>query len=745
MLFPNGEKPVTITLYRDCPFDNKYTDHFFKIGANIADANGGTYSPSISMKTFLSTKKNTVDMYPHVSLTGNYNFNYGNGLITSVVLEVSSDYTDANYMLVETGTSGEEKYFFITNALISNASSSGVTVRFDLELDVIATYGYKVVDDLSKNEIPVLTERKHCQRYAYKMTDIGGGDYECESTTKPYCCDLVSDEPINDNIKPTLVKDIIRYKNIVKKYVSSVESDDDSISDVLWAYVTFTGSLQSVNYSDEKYALLFRGSTGSTGVTADNNNVPAIGRVACIPLVYKLILNVKTLTTPEVVTTYTIYPYDVLSKIYDDASVQDIRISPYSPFSYYDTAYKENISFDSETQILTISAGAYTWSTSQTTIPAFRIGDTYFSNDTTGLNKGNLIIVHDVLFPHFSNVKSLFTYPNEINEHALRKYENEPKCLMPPYMKYVIKSQYTDGVEIYPQLQLAYSTTNGNQFLGSFNTQIKTYTVPYSLDTAISTFLEYDATYNVSEKYASINYGLVSSPNYTLPTGSDALKNFNETQKNQFVTGKIAQGVKSAVSTLLGVGAIALGHPLMGVGMIASGGIGGGTAIADSVSKIADLKNTPDSISTMGSNYWHDACVDWSSKLKPYIVVYECTPMEKEMFLDFFYDYGYKVQRCCYFNNQINLLPFSYDGMEMYYKDKEWVDTRLFTRRTFNYIKLGEDISNKIRSVPPIVKKKISNIFQNGIKLWTFFLEPSITSTLIEDYLFKNTYENREI
>ena len=108
------------------------------------------------------------------------------------------------------------------------------------------------------------------------------------------------------------------------------------------------------------------------------------------------------------------------------------------------------------------------------------------------------------------------------------------------------------------------------------------------------------------------------------------------------------------------------------------------------------------------------------------------------LFLDYFYNYGYAVNRSCFFNSELGAVD---------YTDTNWVDTRLFTRNNFNYIKLSEDITNKIDSsvIPYIAKEKIGKIFMNGITLWTFFDKNIYDFSTIKVYLLKEKYENVEI
>ena len=93
---------------------------------------------------------------------------------------------------------------------------------------------------------------------------------------------------------------------------------------------------------------------------------------------------------------------------------------------------------------------------------------------------------------------------------------------------------------------------------------------------------------------------------------------------------------------------------------------------------------------------------------------------------------------------------------ELKYSDADKkVDTDLFTRDIFNYIKLNDDITNKIKSnIPIIAKQKLSSIFNNGITLWSFFgkddlwTDVVVTTNIdykIDNWFMKHDLDNSEV
>ena len=252
-----------------------------------------------------------------------------------------------------------------------------------------------------------------------------------------------------------------------------------------------------------------------------------------------------------------------------------------------------------------------------------------------------------------------------------------------------------------------------------------------------------------------------SSVNYIFPCGENALDVFNSTSAQAFYQSKTASGITAGLTIAGGVGSIGLGiagaigsmgmSTPMSAGLIATGAgaIASGTAslvntYKSTNAKIEDLKNTPDSINISGSNFVTDDCIGklGTTNCLPYVVVYEVSSVTKQNADEYFYRYGYQVARDCYFN-----LSLDYDN-----STNHKIDTNLFGRTIFNYIQIQEDITNKINAdIPYIVKKKLSNIFNQGITLWSFFglkglwngTNPT-SQDYVENWFFKNELDNTE-
>lgn len=240
---------------------------------------------------------------------------------------------------------------------------------------------------------------------------------------------------------------------------------------------------------------------------------------------------------------------------------------------------------------------------------------------------------------------------------------------------------------------------------------------------------------------------MTTSPDYTFPYGEDALTKFNDTQGTSFATSKITQGLTGV--GMIGLGAVGLATGMFtggagaiaGVSTITTGLIQMTSSITSSIAKYNDLSKTPDTIQGMGGNFAHDIAHGFS--LLPFIAYSQVNSSLRKMYYDYFYNYGYMVNRFCIFNELIS------DWSQVSGRDDD-----LFRREYFNFIKISEDIVDKINSdvIPPKAKEKISDIFKSGIKLWTFFhwseylgMNGSLPrNSKISDYYLKDYYENAE-
>lgn len=441
-----------------------------------------------------------------------------------------------------------------------------------------------------------------------------------------------------------------------------------------------------------------------------------------------------------------------LNAVYDDPAVYSIKISPYPPFTKLSGSTYQNECFKFYDAGLQSDAVALV-------IDDLAIYANEQSNDSRSIQFNSGEGAYGFLSVAGSGLKDVFKasgiwvlvtndneYPYKPVEYlnfqtkpstlVNKSVDYEPKLLFYPYTKYILKSQYSSGDELHPEL---IASTNP---IGA-NMELKCVSTSYCGDLTYSIyplFQNYTGLYtNVSQWYKTINKGVITSPSYTYPVGEDALKTFSQTQSSSYNTQALGKVIGGGLAVAGGVAMIATGYGSpAGAVAIASGVASIGTAIGGAVAKYSDLENTPDTINTLGGNIVHDYAV--GNSLHPYLCIYEITPSEKEMIYDFFYEYGYVVNRCCKMNTEI--VPDDYN-------DDYWVDTRLITRTHFNYIKISENISGKLHSdIPPIVKDKLNTILNNGIRLYTLFdVEFSALDPITNLYeLYEGSvYENIEL
>lgn len=721
MIIPSAIEPVSLYLFKNSKFTNNYDDHIFR---PTFKKNGvSLYSMDYS---------ELLGEYETLALTGTFNFNYNNGLVSSVILEIPTTWVSSNYMYVRNADATSKYFYFITNFSILNHSdiNGKCTVKFDLELDVIETYKNEILGSL-KN-YPIEVERKHCQRFALK---------DANNVAIPYCSDLVLNEKEISRVNPNIIKKLSKPSLNVEGNYSTADITTDSnliLSNIKWLYL----GTDFVEILTEDLGTVDIHTTEIGGVTMPLFN-------ACVPLVKKFVIKDNNYTINFNIT-------DFINYFFNDAHTFSMRVSPYPPFNDTVWSLKTNgVTYDSATDTLTFEMKDNSITKTTATgygIFDFTIGATefkfieYYPHDDYPLKDCLVIVNQEECDYHYNpcNIYDIKPYPTT---STTRDYGYEIKSNFSPYTKVFIKAQYGDAKEIHPELCYAVTIpyrrvlkeTNLDNYQECLAVYLDAYATGYIGDFSFSIYPNYPSSYkDISKYYKEINNGYIHSPNYSFPNGSSALSQFSNTQSNQFTTQKVGQVIGGVLAIVGGVMASGTGNTGLGVVGIASGVASIGTAIGGATAKYADLENTPDTISNIGGTVVHDNAI--GNTLHPYLCIYELTPSEKEMINDYFYEFGYNVQRCCYFNDE--LYPSNY-------ATSNWVDERIFTRNTFNYVKLSEDITNKIddEKMPFIVKKKISDIFKKGIRLWTFFDKNNLYD-IQDEYelkLFKKEYENAEV
>jgi hypothetical protein len=717
--YPQIKGTCSIRLYSNIPFDNTYQHHSM-ISRLFSDDGDSIYTDpqdtkGLPKERFINRQRDITGLpyyYPRYDLTGDFNFDFTNGLVGSVVLELSPAQTNANYLRLTCGN--DIYYYFITGIQQINFE----TYKLSLELDVLMTYQDEFLQGIRGK--PVMTDRKHCHRYD------NSGIY-------PKCYDFKTGESVFAGVKPSLIDKVIKLHYF--------NNDLKGIEDVKWLYIC-------VDIHDL---------SGNIDEVAYNCN----GKL--YPLVMLAIpINVNKITYQKLDASYSkTYTREnivsAIQKLIGDGSVHGAKISPYPPF--YPSS-PTIITFNGSREMTIASNVSQIPSTPPIEIYKMSIGNNELIYGTfTGLSSTLLTLVdlgcliiskqQDTQYQYddITELELGLTNTSKPTINSLRY--KDPKLLFSPFKKYKLSAQYSsEGYEFFPELVYSenvdfpvdyYIFTNATAYIGDNNFYTK--------------ILVSSATFD-NYKYEKI--GLACAVNYIFPCGENALDVFNTTQAQSFYTSKVASGVTSGLSIAGGVGSIIGGVALTATGGGSVGGVGliagGATAIAGGVAgiantvksanaKVEDLKNTPDSVNVSGSNFISDECITENTNGLPYIIIYKPSKAVEEQANDFFYNYGYQVARDCQFNTDLYFEP-----------DDNHIDNNLFGRRIFNYIKLNEDITNKIDyDMPLIAKQKLSKIFNDGITIWSFFGNYSLwyindvtSSTDPDKWFMKHTYDNSE-
>lgn len=689
--YPQVMGTCSITLYSNVPFDNTYANHSliskkFLYNNSAVFTGGDTLTPC---EMFLDRKNpNLVGWpryYPKYAFTGDFNFNFSNGLLGSVTLELTAEQTNANYMKVVSGN--DVYYYFITGITQNNFD----TYTLSLELDVIMTYQDEFLEGM-KN-MPVFTQRKMCYRYT------NNGLY-------PHCADYKTGESTFAGVKPSVVK---------SKITPSFKSKINKLEGVMWLTCCF----------DDIQDPALIGQLGNVNYKFQGNDFPLM--MVCMPIGVNSVTFVKGADTFTITNTMM---HTFVSNLVNNGQVHACKVSPYPPFD--DDA---NLTVTKSGSDFTITSSNFNFFTAS--------GNSYieYLNLKTHIiiaqHSGAIIIINEKKHDYEFGSCQLDTY-NAQKPTPLSSRYIEPKLFFEPFRKYLLTSSYGEGNEFFPELIYSDGVYNSTHF--PFSSAYTFYIGDYNVVTFQNEITDANSNKFYSN-YKVCNIGLSCNINYVVPCGTDALAVFNLTQSQSFYTSKVASGVTAGLSVAGGIASIVIGAGMTatGGGSVAGAGMiaGGATAIAGGITgavntikstnaKIEDLKNTPDSINVQGGCFTSD--MNRANPL-PYVIVYECSKVVQEQATDFFYNYGYEVARECYFNLELKD-DFDTSGD---------VDTNLFSRDIFNYIKLSEDITNKINAnIPLIIKQKLSKIFNDGITLWSWFgideLWKTGTPALNQDY-----------
>ncbi len=699
-LVPTSISPVTITLYRGIPFDNNYEEHTllsnkfkFKAYSDSTPTNIGN-----DKEAFINMIKDGSYVYPRTTKSGTYNFAFGNGLVTSVVMELTGNEINSNYMKVVASDglgNSETYYYFITGIIQKNE----VTYLLSLELDVLMTYTDEMLESLKDKEI--MFERKHCRRILKNKVDG-----VIKTNVNNVC---FNQESTFSQLKPKIVKN--KKQLHFKGFIRSGVDYGEYLEELNWIYIIYEQS------NSEDYDLLYR-----------ENEVVYPYKILCLPS-KTIYFQFRGLNDIEV----ELNPLRMYNSIVGNSKIKKVIISPFPPFNK-----GANFQFNKD------GSNRIIWSVWNATLPQpantidfhsnngvtdsiFRV---VFSDNNNTKIATELTIIQGCggLYPYKDNT----TYFN-VSEQSIYtpiEQDNEYKLLIAPFRDIKMCSYYGSETSILSQLMFL---KEYNQDWGKLNF----YSVA-STNAETNTYFNYC---EISGYDLSIKRGISNSVSYNFPTGTNAETLYNQSSKSQYensrVVGSITNGLKMVAGGLSIAFAPSVTAKVAGGVAIASGVAGEIDTFSSWSSKMKDLENAPVTYNISGSSLPYDLSLSYSdnnNNLLPYIIEMGVIPHEEDMARKFIYNYGYE-----------------YNLESVFSTDLTRESDNAFERGLFNYVKIRENITSKLVSndLPLVVAQKISEVFNAGIKLWTFFsldfTDPLTIDRVINNWFQKEKYCNSEV
>lgn len=693
-LVPTSISPVTITLYRGIPFDNNYEEHTllsnkfkFKAYSDSTPTNIGN-----DKEAFINMMKNGSYVYPRTTKSGTYNFAFGNGLVTSVVMELTGNEINSNYMKVV--SNGDSYYYFITGITQKNE----VTYLLNLELDVVMTYSEEFLTNIEHK--PVMVERKHCRRV--QRTKFG-----TSLTTKinPVC---FNQESTFTKLKSNVVKDFMPLE--FKEFVNGEYDFNDIMSDLLWIYIIVGkgAGVHELNYTE--------------------NGLIYPYYMICIPNkpMYIDYAHDGTISRTN------LNPKELLEKLIGNPVVQKIIISPFPPFRVCDNMVMGKI--DGEDRIVwSVNADEYGTTKHTFYTGKNKTGTYFYYETTTEIPYSNTFYIQNGYGGKFeyTNLNNYFNtnIPSINNTRDTGEY----KLQISPFKDLRMSSYY--GGENHINTQYLFL----KEMVGDGVLDVKPYTIA-STNAEVNSYFDYC---DVGDYAVDSKRGISNSVAYNFPTGTNAELIYNQTQKNQYENTRLISGISNGLKIVGGgIGSLLSPNTLSkatSAVSILSGVVGEIESFTSWSAKMEDLKNTSNTYNFSGSSLPYDYAIAQSGNknnknLLPYLITYGVTSIEQDMAGEFLYNYGYEYNTNSEFSTTLT-----------------HTTDYVFERRLFNYVKIREDISTKLvgDNLPIIVAQKFNEILNAGIKLWTFFgfnfSSPQDVTDIVDSYFQKDTYCNAEV
>lgn len=672
-------------------FTNKYDNVLsFK---SLYDNQGNKVVDSITKEDFFKGYDKNYNMLQYYTKK---NFKYGDTISTSIIVSpeefgYSNAINGANYVHVineENTKYPRDLFYFITDLDYRN----GKTIELSLELDIFTTYFDKT--KLTRNDNDLFTTRCHCDRF----TINGYNQFGCEEAL------------LGDRIDGQFNANIIKNRYVV----------DEKEKLYLLIYTSYNAKHGSGYYEQSSKPWLVDVDANVVNYRVTLNKLPLPYVVGILPVDEEVLTIKNNLETEEDISiNYGLYAkgsgsIDYLKYIYDNVSyILSIQV-----VSSSSTMLPSELTINRTETDNTYGMISLTLDNRGTAYPIF-----YNSNIDALVDDKK--INYKVLFNLNLN-KDLSFNRNDLNNITNKEIALEPKLYTAPYSYYSYTSPIFQDDTFEPILALKDEEEVTLRSVWSPNPS-----------TSGERLIINSGYYKFNQDSYVGNTPVITSE---VPVITSAYQDFLATQKNSFYTGLALSMFSGAFDTALpfthsenydkrykrptlkSTKARGLTEGLVeGAGGLLSQGF-------ETYSKIKDLKMTPNKFN---SNNFDVFGVLSSTNLNKTILVKGLTDYETQKVYDFYYLNGYQVEM---------FRDLKYQGTDI----KSDYNS-LFTRRLFDYIELGEDITEQINYVnedkeemvlPFSVRDLFNKIFRTGVRIWF--------SATGKDYL-DFSLENKEI
>lgn len=626
------------------------------------------------------------------------NFDHNNVLYSTVrwVIDSSTDFNDylhSNYLHAYDVERNIHYFYFITNVKILRED----VLEYTLELDVLTTY----LNEISFDR-PLFVEKHHCNRFTTEHASSSRVNFNFDEA-------LLGDEldqtfnaqVINESSFAIRQPDYFTHTNL-----------NTTINNQLWMYVWLLPT------TSNKATTKIRMNPTQIDTSIDTGLQCYVAPIGNGQLI-------NTYIVPTIYQWNARYLYDyVMRDTTINARLVSVKISPYAPFNKYSGYQSASPQFIFKPAASNTRLDIEFEDTDSTTDYVFGNGNQYtITGSGTGSNwlptltpayrflaVNWLSSTHSATAQHFLSTGYIDTIPNNFGKPNTFDNKNpifEPKLYIAPYYQFTYHHKGEQPKKLNPA------------FIKTGRISIDVIDSPLAHEHKTTTLIKPLFTSDY-KRALETNRAATEINAYELLTSSDAYAEYITRHSNHLVTG-IVQPVFQQLGMGLAMTGIT-GNPMP----ILSAGMSAGATAFSHMKKLDDLKATPDTIKNTGNNLIHDINQERSAiGLRTYVE--ELTSHEKQQVHEYYYKYGYRVNKFKTWGNQTTV-----------------GDDKIFTRTKFNYVKTNdEEIASNIKSAVPmsrIIKQKIQDILNNGIRLITSSSVASITN----DYA-KLEKENVEI